>query len=193
MSTFAAGFVTPSINDAPPEHLLGLVEGVRCVQNTPDARYRYAQTALAAQLMPLGRSTVDQANGQVVLAAPELRLNGDVVVPDLAAWGANRFELIAPDAPITLAPDWVCDITSPLSAAAKRIWLPRAYAKAGVAFRWIVDPVQRSVEVFRLDPDSKDAAGRPMYELGEGWVGDERVGAEPFAATELDVKLLWMP
>jgi hypothetical protein len=50
--------------------------------------------------------------------------------------------------PITIVPDWCCEILSPSTARDdKRLKLP-LYAECGVAWSWLVDPDLRLVEAF---------------------------------------------
>ena len=57
------------------------------------------------------------------------------------------------------------------------------YAREGVPHLWLVNPLSRTLEVFRRSP--------------EGWLllathaEDERVRAEPFDAIELELGVLW--
>ncbi len=108
----------------------------------------------------------------------------DVVVPDLAGWRRARMpELPVDDAFATLAPDWACEVLSPSTAASDRAQKLPIYARELVNHVWLVDPLQRTLEVLRRE--------------GARWViiavhrGDERVRAEPFDAIELDLAILW--
>ena len=48
---------------------------------------------------------------------PELHLDDEIVVPNLAGWRRERIELDYPGtAYVTLAPDWVCEVHSPSPA-----------------------------------------------------------------------------
>ena len=54
------------------------------------------------------------------MVEPELHLGADILVPDLAGWRRERMPEL-PDAPfLTLAPDWVCEVLSPSTAAIDR-------------------------------------------------------------------------
>jgi Uma2 family endonuclease len=50
---------------------------------------------------------------------------------------------------------------------------------------WLVDPEERTLEIFRLDGDS--------WRLAAGYAGDVKVRAEPFDAIELDLSQPWLP
>src|SRR5262245_5722597 len=51
-------------------------------------------------------------SGWVILFEPELHFGRDVLVPDLAGWRRTRLPSVPPDAYLTLAPDWVCEVLS---------------------------------------------------------------------------------
>jgi hypothetical protein len=57
------------------------------------------------------------------------------------------------------------------------------YGNVGVRNAWLVDPVERTLEVYRL----VDA----HWSLLATFSDEERVRAEPFDAIELDLGLLW--
>ena len=72
---------------------------------------------------------------------------------------------------------------SPHNERHDRIRKMPVYAREGVRYAWLVDPLERSVEVLRLD------AGR--WNLLATHRGDEIVRAEPFRAVEVDLLGLW--
>jgi len=50
---------------------------------------------------------------------------------------------------ISLAPDWVCEVLSPSTARWDRVKKVPVYARYGVDWVWLVDPVARTLEVLR--------------------------------------------
>jgi Uma2 family endonuclease len=106
-----------------------------------------------------------------------------VLVPDLAGWRRERMPVLPDVAAFTLAPDWVCEVISPSTARIDRGRKLRVYAREQVAHLWFVDPLARTIEVYRLE--------------GERWVvagtfeGTGTLRLEPFAAVELDVRRWW--
>ncbi len=120
--------------------------------------------------------------GWVILAEPRVRFGDDVRVPDLAGW--RREHYIEPESgPYTVAPDWICEVLSPSTAAIDRGEKQPQYARAGVSHLWLIDPLAKTLEVLRLQ--------------GELWVvaavhtGDAMARAEPFDAIELDLGMVW--
>jgi Uma2 family endonuclease len=106
-----------------------------------------------------------------------------VVVPDLAGWGRERLPLLPQEAYFAVAPDWVCEVVSPSTAALDRVKKLRVYAREGVSHAWMVDPLAQLLEVLRLDDGGWVIAGT--------WAAGEEVRAEPFADLAWDLTLLW--
>ena len=48
-----------------------------------------------------------------------------------------------------IAPDWICEVLSPSTAALDRIEKMPVYASNGVAWAWLIDPLLQTLEVFR--------------------------------------------
>jgi Uma2 family endonuclease len=82
-------------------------------------------------------------------------------------------------------PDWACEVISPSTGRIDRSRKMRIYAREGVRHLWFVDPLARTLEVYRLD------AGRWIVAATHG--GDDVVRAEPFDAVELALDRWWMP
>ena len=82
----------------------------------------------------------------------------------------------------TLAPDWVCEILSPSTAADDRALEMPFYAQAGIGHLWIVDPLLFTLEVYRLDAGT-------WRQLGV-WRDEAIVQAEPFDARPLKLARL---
>jgi Uma2 family endonuclease len=123
--------------------------------------------------------------GWRILFEPELHLADDVLVPDLAAWRCERMPAIPDVVGFTLVPDWLCEIVSPSSGRHDRVVKMRRYALHGVASVWLVDPLARTLESFRLD------GGRWTVATSHG--GDEVVRVAPFDGVEVRLTRWWMP
>jgi Uma2 family endonuclease len=118
-----------------------------------------------------------------ILIEPELHLEAQVLVPDIAGWRRERLPALPATAYFTLPPDWVCEVLSPSTAALDRVKKLRIYAEHGVAHAWLVDPIVRTVEILRLHE------GR--WILLDTHAGRATVRAEPFETFELELELLW--
>jgi len=105
------------------------------------------------------------------------------MVPDLAGWRRERMPEIPDAAFFDLAPDWVCEVLSPSTAALDRTRKWHHYAEAGVRHFWFLDPGPRTLEVYQLDSGS--------WRLISSAAGDVLVRAVPFDAVEVDLAALW--
>ncbi len=116
----------------------------------------------------------------------------DIVRPDLSGWRRER--LAHPDTrPMTVVPDWVCEIASPSTASRDRVLKRRLYAQAGVRHYWIIDPVARSLEALELTLELNLEPNGARW-LETGVYGDEDVARiAPFEAVELAVGRLFLP
>jgi Uma2 family endonuclease len=121
--------------------------------------------------------------GWVLIQEPVLHLGEDVLVPDIAGWRNERMPRPSQHVFYTLAPDWVCEVLSPSTKALDRKEKLLIYARECVRNVWLIDPVARTLEVFRW----VDARYRRLV-VHEG---STPVRAEPFEAIELRVAFLW--
>lgn len=170
--------------EALPEHVVGeLIDGELFVSPRPASRHALVASALGSELGGPFQQGRNGPGGWWIIDEPELHFDDDVLVPDLAGWRKERLPTF-PEAPFfTLAPDWVCEVLSPSTARVdlgKK--LPR-YAHVGVRSAWLIDPGNRSIQVFRMENGS--------WVLAEGGSGDDVLRAEPFAAIDLELRRLW--
>ena len=169
---------------AAPSHMVAeIVDGELILSPRPASRHGAAASTLSEELGPPFKRGRGGPGGWIIIYEPEIHLSSNVLVPDLAGWRRERMPLL-PDAPfLTLAPDWICEVLSPGSARFDRKRKMPLYSQEGVRNAWLVDPVERTLEVYRL-------ADR-HWSLLATYSDDERVRAEPFDAIELDLALLW--
>lgn len=167
-----------------PEHVVGeIVDGELIVSPRPAIRHAQAASALGVELgSPFARGR-GGPGGWVLLFEPELHVAGQVLVPDLAGWRRARLPQLPDGAFFELAPDWVCEVLSPATAAFDRSRKLAHYAEARVQHAWLVDPTIETLEVLRLDGDGWRIAGT--------FAGGAPVRAEPFEAVELELAALW--
>jgi Uma2 family endonuclease len=122
--------------------------------------------------------------GWWILFEPELHLGPDVVVPDVAGWRRDKMPVLPNVAAFTQAPDWACEVVSPATAGIDRVRKMRIYARESVGHLWFVDPLAKTIEIYRLQSG--------QWIVANTHSGGERVRAEPFAAIELDLNRWWM-
>ena len=73
------------------------------------------------------------------------------MVPDLAGWKKERFPFREEHNSISVAPNWVCEILSPSTVQVDKIRKMPLYARHAVEHIWLVDPIARTMDVFRLE------------------------------------------
>lgn len=173
---------------AVPDHLVAeILDGELIVSPRPAARHAVAGSAIGSVVFdrfngPPGRP--EAPGGWCVLFEPELHLDADVLVPDVAAWRRTRMPSVPDVAAFTLPPDWVCEVLSPRTASIDRSRKMPIYAREGVRHLWLVDPRVRTLEVYRLE------AGK--WVVVHTYAGDDPVRAEPFETLALDVQRWWV-
>lgn len=171
-----------------PEHLVAeVIDGELHLSPRPGSRHAHASSSLGIKLgAPFMFGGGDGPGGWIILDEPELHLGGEpaILVPDLAGWRRERMQLGEEVAYFTLAPDWVCEVLSQSTGQLDRAKKLPLYAAEGVRHAWLLDPTQRTLEVYRNE------AGRWL--LLATYAGDARVRAEPFDAVELDLSALWI-
>lgn len=171
--------------DEVPETMVGqIIEGALIVLPRPASAHVWTSSNIGTDINGrFGRR--GPPGGWWILDEPELHLDGDVLVPNLAGWRRERMPHFANQPAFTLAPDWVLEVLSPSTASIDRISKSRIYARAGVGWLWFVDPLARTVEVCRLQGD----AWLRVAAFGAG----EPVRAEPFDAVEFDTTDWFVP
>lgn len=175
--------------NAPETMVAEVIDGELSLMPRPKPRHAHAATRMSGRLRRFHDPVDDDPGGWVVLVEPELHLGPrpDILDPDLAGWRRERFPEGAfdDDAPgaIAVAPDWVCEVLSERTQAVDRGKKRRIYRREGVGHYWLLDPRDKTLEVYRL------VDGR-WLEV-DTYEGDAVVRAEPFDAVELDLALLW--
>ncbi len=137
----------------PPGFRYELIEGHLLMSPSPNFSHQYCVTTLTSLL----HHFVTARGLGVVLAAPfdvVLREDDETAVqPDIMFVAAARESIIQSNH-IQGAPDLVVEAISPRREALDRERKFRKYVEAGVSEYWILDPVNRSVEVWVRRGDS---------------------------------------
>lgn len=170
--------------EALPPGLVGeIVFGVLHTHPRPSGPHARAESALNGELYgPFDRGR-GGPGGWILLVEPELHFAEEVIVPDLAAWRRERMAEVPRAAFITLVPDWICEVLSPSTEALDRSDKMDVYRREKVPSVWFVDPVLKTLEVFRLDGDT--------FRVERTVRGEGVVRLEPFHAIELPLSALW--
>ncbi len=181
--------VEAAFQAAPEEMVAEIIDGELHLSPRPARPHANVASILGALLLVPFRLGRGGPGGWVIIDEPELHLGPrpDKLVPDIAGWRRERLPdaLGGDDAPAhyDLAPDWVCEVLSERTRRRDKGPKMRIYAREGVRHLWHVDPLARTLDIFRLQ-------GGDWLLVGS-FVGEERVRAEPFEALELELALLW--
>lgn len=167
-----------------PSHLVAeIVAGVLYTSPRPAPKQAATTTWLSGDLFGPYQRGRGGPGGWTILFELELHLGEHVLVPDLAGWRRTRMPALPQTAYFPLAPDWVCEVLSPSNSFHDRARKLPIYAEAGVLWAWLVDPGERSVEVF----ENVDGSWVLRHVVGE----DENARLPPFDAVELVLSDLW--
>jgi Uma2 family endonuclease len=168
----------------PDRVIAEIVNGELHATPRPAPPHIFASAALNDALGPPYRRGLGGPGGWWILNEPELRLQSDTLVPDLAGWRCARLPSLPATAYFPLAPDWVCEILSPSTASFDRVKKLAIYAREQVEHAWLIDPLVRTLEVLRLE--------NRHWVIVATHAGDEVVRVEPFAEIEIDLGVLWV-
>ncbi|MCL2344907.1 MAG: Uma2 family endonuclease [Desulfobulbus sp.] len=169
--------------DLPPNRVGQIVHGVLYSHPRPASKHARSSSMLGVDLgasFDKGRSG---PGGWWILDEPELHLDGDILVPDLAGWRRERMPVFPDAAWFDLAPDWVCEVLSPGTARFDRIEKMPLYRAAGVQHLWLIDPDLRTLEAY------ENHAGR--WTLIAAHADQAQIRVPPFDAVAIDLGGLW--
>ncbi|WP_434040767.1 MULTISPECIES: Uma2 family endonuclease [Sorangium] len=175
----------------PPNKVAELIRGALHVFPRPAPRHARAASSLGIELGGPFDHGKNGPGGWWILDEPEIHFpdptsprDVEVLVPDIAGWRRERMPELPETAYFPLAPDWICEVLSPSTEQVDRKEKMPIYAREGVQHAWLLDPIQRTLEVFSLAP-------------GRGWTpiathrDAARVRAAPFEAIEIELRVLW--
>ncbi|MCX6544101.1 MAG: Uma2 family endonuclease [Acidobacteria bacterium] len=160
-----------------------IVDGELHATPRPATKHARAYSSLGIRIGGPYDHGIGGPGGWWILDEPELHLGRDVLVPDLAGWRRERMPQLPDAAHFTMPPDWICEILSPSTAKLDRTKKLAVYAREGVRHAWLLDPLDRTLEVLRLDN------GR--WTIMATHSDAEVVRVEPFADIELELSALW--
>ena len=167
-----------------PDNLVAeIADGELHASPRPAFAHAEAGSVLGGWIVPPFHLGNAGPGGWYIVYEPELHFGTDVLVPDWGGWRRTRMPH-RPETPYTtLAPDWLCEILSPSTSSFDRAKKLAIYAREGVPWAWLIDPLVRTLEVLKLE------GGR--WTILATHAGEEVVRAEPFEAIELELAALW--
>jgi Uma2 family endonuclease len=112
----------------------------------------------------------------------DVLLDGRGFRPDVAGWRRANLPTAQHERPVTVRPDWVCEVVSESNRKVDTVTKLRRYYQSGVPHYWILDQIDRTLTVHRHTAEG--------YVIALRAEAHERVRAEPFDAIELHVAVL---
>jgi Uma2 family endonuclease len=171
-----------------PEGLTGeILDGQLYAHPRPSAPHALAASSLGDELVSPFQKGRGGPGGWWIIDEPELHFIEDteVDVPDLAGWRRERMPRLPLGHRFSVVPDWVCEVLSKSTASIDREIKMPIYARFGVAYSWLIDPLARTLDAYTL----ADGAWR---EIGR-FAGSDRVAVAPFDAVTIQLDDLWAP
>lgn len=169
-----------------PETLTGeILSGQLHTQPRPTGLHALISSSLGHELVGPFQKGRGGPGGWWIIDEPEIHLvrDSEVAVPDLAGWQRERMPRVPQDHRFEVVPNWVCEILSPSTASKDReIKLP-LYARYGVRYAWLIDPLQHALEAMELKN------GR-WTRLGS-YYDQDQVAVAPFEAITITLTDLW--
>ncbi len=163
-----------------PDNTVGeIIAGELYASPRPAPRHGNAETVLGGELNAAYQRGRGGPGGWWIQAEPELHLAEDVLVPDIAGWRRERLPALPEIAFFEIAPDWICEVLSPSTNRLDRSRKLPVYAREEVPFAWLVDPLAKTIEVFKL----ADKA----WQLVHVYAGDDQMAAPPFEELTIDL------
>ena len=169
--------------DLPSNFVGEIINEELVVMPRPASKHAMASSILGGLLSgPFGLGK-GGPGGWWIIDEPELRFPYDVIVPDISGWKKERMPVYPDVTQFELSPDWVCEVLSPSTARYDKISKLKIYAENKVPYYWIVDPLNRVLEIFTLD--------KKTYKLAFVFGKNDLVKAPPFEELEFDLGNLW--
>jgi Uma2 family endonuclease len=163
-----------------------LIHGVIVHKAEPSAEHGDAQLALGSFLRERFHRERDRGGpgGWWILTEVDVELGAhEIYRPDVSGWRRDRVPTRPSGRPLTIRPDFVCEILSESNAATDQVDKFRVYASSGVPYYWIGDPERKILTVYRLEGSG--------YAVALQAKRGEVVNAPPFEALALRVGLLF--
>ncbi len=166
------------------ENLIGeILNGELFAMPRPAKRHTVAASNLGGDLAGPFRRGKGGPGGWLILDEPELHLDADVLVPDLAGWRREHAPALDDAAFFEVAPDWVCEVLSPSTMRMDRALKLPIYFRQNVHHVWLLDPAAQTLEVL-----NRSAGGWVLHHV---FTNEDLVRAPPFEAVELELGSLW--
>lgn len=169
----------------PAEDRFELIDGEMVQKALPDVPHSIAQAGVIVELGQRfnRRGGGNNPGGWWICPELDIRLGQQGFRPDVSGWRRERVPVMPKERPVSVRPDWICEVLSESNSSMDTVKKLRRYHQAGIPHYWIVDPATETLLVHRYLPDG--------YQNVLAAAKGETVRAEPFEAIELRVGLFF--
>lgn len=167
-----------------PEGVTGEILGPGWIRTMSRPGGRHSRASWRMRRGLDGSDILEGGTGWYIDVEREIAFGERLLVPDLCGWRAEDEPEFALENPITVCPDWVCEILSRTTQRADRAIKLPIYAREGVGHAWIVDPEAQTIEVYEARGEIPALVATAM--------GSVKQVLPPFP-DEFDVSRLWRP
>ncbi|HEY7117948.1 MAG TPA: Uma2 family endonuclease [Tepidisphaeraceae bacterium] len=174
----ALEFLALSTDDVRSE----LVHGEIVMMASPNMDHGYAVTQL---LLIVGGHVQTHNLGQLYSDIDTFFGPEDARRPDLLFFASNRLHLIATSNKPEVPPDLCIEVLSPSNAGYDRTDKFDLYQSASVPCYWIVDPMEQTLEAYKLEKN--------VYVRSGHGTGADILRLPPFEELEIPLARLWRP
>jgi Uma2 family endonuclease len=158
-----------------------IIEGELYVSPAPTFKHQRVTTRLTSTL---DVHTRVRHLGEVVTAPCDVYLaHTSIVQPDILYISRERSSIIT-EANVQGAPDLVVEVISPSSTKTDKETKRDLYAKFGVHYYWVVEPMEEWIRAYELGADG-------FYELVAEAFGKDAFATPPFADLPIQLADLW--
>lgn len=165
-----------------------LIDGELVYKVSPGWKHGFLQSKLSGMLDPFNRlSKGDKPGGWLIATEVEIQFApSQRYLPDLAGWRLQRAgQLVDSDEhPVTVIPDWVCEILSDSTAYRDVGVKQRTYHQSHVGHYWLLDPQRKALHIMRRAEE-----GYVIVDVAT--IDRSTVLGEPFVDGELDMRALF--
>lgn len=168
----------------PEDKYLELIDGDFVQKAAPDIGHSLAQGGVLQSLRAEFHRKAGGSGPGGWWIGPEidLQLGPNGFRPDVAGWRRERVPELPRSRPVSIRPDWICEVLPDSNRANDTVRKLHLYHSAGVAHYWLLDPEAGLLTVFR----HAEAGYATALVAKRG----EVVRAEPFDAIEVSVGVL---
>ena len=167
-----------------------IINGELIVAPRPSGGHIGGSSSLGEEIIgPFQKNKGGGPGGWWIFFEPEVEFEFETnhFVPDIAGWKKERM----PYPPIhesifRVVPDWICEFISPSSVRYDKVLKKNAYAKYGVKYYWIADPIAKTIEAYKLVENNQ-------WLVVGTYTDDDKARIEPFGAIEIDLSAIWLP